>query len=244
MKTTENTVLVTGGGSGIGFEIAKAFHKLGNEVIITGRNPKKLEAAAEKIGGAQFFVCDITSEYDVKNLIRHLEKNFPKINILVNNAGEANLHNLKTGDKVFKNASSEIMTNYLSVVRLVEKLLPTLLKKESAIVNVSSLVAFSPAESLPTYSASKAALHSYTQILRHTLRSTPVKVFELMPPLVDTDMTTEIHSPNKLNPSLVAAELMNAMTLDNFEIKVASTNDFYHLYLSSPEKALEYLNSN
>jgi uncharacterized oxidoreductase len=132
----------------------------------------------------------------------------------------------------------------LAIVNLTEKLLPLLkAQKEAAIVNVSSIVVFAPGASLPTYAASKAALHSYTRSLGYALKDTGVKVFELMPPLVDTELSKEIGGHNGIPPLQVAEELLAGLTNDVAEIHVGGTADMYKLYLSSPEKALIALNS-
>lgn len=244
MKTTGNTILITGGGSGIGFETAKLFAQKGNKVIITGRNAKKLEEAVQYIENGSFISCDVTDEQQVQQLVKTIEKDFGSLNILMNNAGQAMLYKLGEAPNAYKNASAEIMTNYLATVLLTDSLLPLLKQqKEAAVINVSSIVAFSPGLMLPTYSASKAALHSYTQILRLSLSQTStVKVFEVMPPLVDTEFAKDIASETKISPLAVAEELVKDMEANHYEIKVASTKDFYQHYLSSPENALLSMN--
>lgn len=244
MKTSQNTILITGGGSGIGFEIAKLFSN-DNQVIITGRNAEKLQNAASKLKNTTPIVADITNEKDVKTLVETLKKDFPNLNILINNAGIASVFDLATPEiDGFKKASDEIITNYLSIVRLTENLLPVLNTKDSAIVNVSSIVAFVPAKSLPTYSASKAALHSYTKTLRLSLADTNVKVFELMPPLVNTDFSKEIGGENGVSPELLATDLFKAFENDQFEIHTGQTAGMFDLYRSNPEEALAAMNSN
>ena len=136
-----------------------------------------------------------------------------------------------------------MLTNYLSIIRLTEKLLPQLTgRPKAAIVNVSSIVAFAPNTSLATYGASKAALHSYTQSLRHTLKATSVKVFELMPPLVDTEFSQEIGGSNGIPPQEVATSLLEALENDTYEIHTGNTADLYKVFLSSPQEAFNMLN--
>ncbi len=246
MKTQNNTILITGGSAGIGFEMAKLFSQNGNKVIITGRNAERLNKATAQLENVTSFVSDVTNAEDTEQLVAILKKDFPSLNIVINNAGFAHVYNLvDTNVNVFEKSQEEIITNYLSIVRLNEKLLPLLSQNgDSAIVNVSSIVAFAPAFSIPSYSVSKAALHSYSKILRYTLaKSTNVKVFELMPPLVDTDFSTEIGGSNGIKPIVVAERLFEGLKNDEYEIHVGFTADFYQLYLSSPEKALEALNS-
>ena len=244
MKTSQNTILITGGGSGIGFEIAKLFSN-DNHVIITGRNTEKLQKAASQLKNTTAIAADITNANDVKSLVETLKKDFPNLNILINNAGIASVFDLATPKiNAFEKASEEINTNYLSIVRLTENLLPVLNTKDSAIVNVSSIVAFVPAKSLPTYSASKAALHSYTKTLRLSLANTSVKVFELMPPLVNTDFSKEIGGENGVSPELLATDLFKAFETDQFEIQTGQTAGMFDLYRSNPSEALAAMNSN
>ena len=244
MKTSQNTILITGGGSGIGFEIAKLFSN-DNHIIITGRNSEKLQKAASELKNTTAIVADITNENDIEILVKTIKKDFPNLNILINNAGSAAVFNLATpAINAFEKASAEINTNYLSVVRLTEKLLPILNQKDSAIVNVSSIVAFVPGAYLPTYSASKAALHSYTKILRWSLKDTSVKVFELMPPLVNTDFSKEIGGENGVSPELLATDLCKAFQNDQYEIHTGQTAGMFDLYRSNPAEALAAMNSN
>jgi uncharacterized oxidoreductase len=246
MKTNKNTILITGGGSGIGFEFAKLFSEAGNQVIITGRNEDKLKDAASKLQNVSTIACDITNEEEVNRLARQISTDFPDLNILINNAGNASLYNILTpGINAFEKAHDEINTNFLSILRLTEKLLPVLnLKKEAAVVNVSSIVALVPSLALATYSASKAALHSYTQSLRIALeKETNTKVFEIMPPLVNTDFSKAIGGENGISPAQVASDLFNAMEEDRYEIHVGQTSAIYDLFHSSPADALVAMNS-
>lgn len=243
MKTTQNTVLITGGGSGIGFEMAKAFAALGNLVIITGRDKNRLESAASKIDGVATIQCDVTKPADVENLVKKLLNEFPSLNIVINNAGLVYVHELTGEEKIFSQASEEILTNYLSTIRLNEELMSILKsQKESAIVNVSSIVAFVPSQRMATYSASKAALHSYSQALRLSLSNTAVKVFELMPPLVNTAFSKEIGGERGIAPAIVAEELIKAFEKNSYEIHVGQTASLFELYRTSPLEALRIMN--
>lgn len=243
MKSTNNTVLITGGSAGIGLEMAKLFAAGGNQVIITGRNAERLQKAADSIPGVTAIPFDVTRQQDVDALAERLQKDFPTLNLLINNAGQAFVYNPATSTDGFEKAGAEMLTNYLSVIRLTEKLLPLLHKQpEAAIVNVTSIVAFVPGSRLSTYAASKAALHSYSQSLRIALGDTKVKVFELMPPLVDTEFSKEIDGHNGIPPQKVASDLLEALAKDEYEIHVGGTADLYRLFLSSPAQALQVMN--
>jgi uncharacterized oxidoreductase len=244
MKTTNNTVLITGGSAGIGLEIAKQLLAKGNKVIIVGRDKKRLENALAVLPGATGIVSDVSKSEDATALVSRIEKDFPGLNLLINNAGYAGVADLANTTDAYTLAEGEILTNYLAIVRLNEKLLPILKKQaEAAIVNVSSVVAFVPSQAIPTYSASKAALHSYTQSLRLSLdKASAVKVFELMPPLVNTEFSKEIGGENGIHPSVVADDLLKALESDTYEIRVGNTENIYQLHLSSPANALAVMN--
>jgi len=244
MKTTNNTVLITGGSAGIGFEIAKALTEKGNHVIITGRNEERLKAAAAKLRNVSTIAFDVSKEADIQRLAATIAKDFPQVNMLINNAGQAYYYDITNNDAVYDYAKDEIQVNYLSVINLNNQLLSVLSKNENAaIVNVSSIVAFVPGSRLATYAASKAALHSYTQSLRHKLaQSSGIKVFELMPPLVNTDFSKEIGGENGIAPAVVAEELMQAFEKDQYEIHVAGTADLRKLFFANPEAAFEVMN--
>jgi len=244
MKTTNNTILITGGSAGIGLELAKLFTQKNNHVIILGRNEDRLQKAAAQLQNVTAIAADVSDEKDLEDLVKRLEKDFPNLNVVINNAGRALVYKLGINANAADNALDEMQTNYFSIIRLTEKLLPILNKqKESAVVNVSSIVAFVPGGSLPTYSASKAALHSYTQTLRLALKDTPVKVFELMPPLVNTDFSKEIGGSNGISPTVVAQDLVNAFEKDEYEVHVGNTADMYKLFRSSPAEAFAAMNS-
>lgn len=246
MNTTNNTILITGGSAGIGFEIAKLFSQKGNHVIITGRNAEKLEKAAAQLQHVTAIVSDVNNEADVNILAERLNKDFPQLNILINNAGNVSVYSLLDNEaNAAEKAREEMQTNYFSVINLTEKLLPLLHKqKEAAIVNVTSITALVPALSIPTYSASKAALRSYSQALRLSLsKNSAIKVFELLPPLVNTDFSKEIGGEKGIDPSVVASDLFNAIQNEEYEVQVGGTASIYKLFLNSPSQALLALNS-
>jgi uncharacterized oxidoreductase len=244
MNITSKTVLITGGGSGIGFEIAKLLSKKGNKVIITGRSEAKLQEAASQLNNVTAIASDVNNPKEIDNLIGRIKAEFGSLDILINNAGQAYIHKLDAGADAAGKAAEEMQTNYISVISLTEKLLPLLkAQKEAAIVNVTSIVVFAPGINLPTYAASKAALHSYTQALRYTLAiNTGIKVFELMPPLVNTGLSKDIGGENGIHPEVVAEGLIEGLENDNYELHIGATADIYKLFLTSPQDALNALN--
>jgi uncharacterized oxidoreductase len=245
MKTTNNTILITGGSAGIGFEMAKLFSEAGNQVIITGRNKERMDKAIAKLKNTTDIVSNVSNAEDVDSLVAKLQKDYPNLNVVINNAGSANYYDMtEPGINAFEKASEEIMTNYLAIIRLNEKLLPLLKQQsEAAIVNVSSIVAFAArANGLPTYGASKAALHSYTNSLRIMLEESSVKVFELMPPLVNTEFSAVIGGENGIPPKQVADDLLAAFENNEYEIHVGNTADIFNNFFPLSPKAVLAMN--
>jgi len=245
MNTTNNTVLITGGSAGIGFAIAALFSETGNQVIITGRDEQRLKAAASRLKNTTAIVSDVSDPAQVDALVEKVNREFPHLNILINNAGKAYYYGSGKPTDVAGKAAEEMLTNYTSVISLTEKLQPLLEKqKAAAVVNVSSIVAFAPGARLATYAASKAALHSYTQSLRLTLaKTTNIKVFELMPPLVNTEFSKEIGGEKGIPPRQVAEDLLAALANDHYQIHVGNTELIYQLSLSSPTEAFQAMNA-
>jgi uncharacterized oxidoreductase len=188
MNLTNNTILITGGSSGIGRGLAEAFQALGNRVIIAGRRQHALDEVTDASPGMASMVLDIDNPDAIRSFVADVTELHPTLNILINNAGIMRPENLKAHRVA--DAEAIITTNLLGPMRLTAALVPHLLRQPcSAIINVSSGLAFVPFPVTPTYSATKAALHSYTQSLRVQLRETPVEIIEIIPPAVATNLT-------------------------------------------------------
>jgi uncharacterized oxidoreductase len=190
MQLTGNTVLVTGGGTGIGRGLAKAFHESGNKVVIVGRRVELLKKVAEANPGIEYLSLDQGDAADVRRFAIELKDHHPDVNVLVNNAGIQRVEDITSGGP--GTAELTIAINLLGPIRLTAAVLHQLLgKPHAAILNVTSALAFMPSALTPTYCASKAALHSYTQSLRYQLRDTSVQVIEIIPPQVQTALQGE-----------------------------------------------------
>jgi uncharacterized oxidoreductase len=189
MKTTGNTILITGGGSGIGRGLAAAFHALGNTVIISGRRRQALDETIAAYPGMHALPFDIDDPASIRGFAEQLGHQFPQLNVLVNNAGIMRPEKLDASDIDLDTAEATITTNLLGPMRLTAALLPLLRRQPvSTVMTVSSGLAFVPMTATPTYSATKAAIHSWSQSLRYQLKATTTEVIEIIPPYVQTEL--------------------------------------------------------
>jgi uncharacterized oxidoreductase len=189
MKITGNTMLITGGASGIGRGLAEKFHALGNQVIIAGRRKQALDETTKANPGMKSVTLNVEDRASIRAVVAQLAKECPELNVVINNAGIMRAENLLAQQDDLVDAEATVTTNLLGPIRLTAALLPMLRKQPySAIINVSSGLAFVPMAITPTYCATKAAIHSYTQSLRYQLKGSTTEVLELIPPYVGTEL--------------------------------------------------------
>jgi uncharacterized oxidoreductase len=211
MNTSGNTILITGGGSGIGRGLAEAFHSLGNQVIIAGRRRSALDATTAANPGMQSVALDLEKN-DIRAFAASVVARFPKLNVLINNAGIMRPERLNAETVDLTDSEATVTTNLLGPIRLTAALLPHLKKQPgAAIINVSSGLAFVALTLTPTYCATKAALHSYTQSLRYQLKSTKVEVLESIPPYVATDLMGGAKDPRAMPLNEFISETMEIL---------------------------------
>ena len=213
MKTTGNTILITGGGSGIGRGLAEAFHALGNRVIIAGRRQQALDETTAAHPGMSSLTLDVADPAAIRSFAAQLETQFPVVNVLINNAGLMRLEDLQAQQEDLADVEIIVATNLLGPIRLTAALLPLLKRQRySAIMNVSSGLAFVPLTTTPTYCATKAAIHSYTQSLRYQLQGSTTEVLELIPPYVATDLLNGAEDPRAMPLDKFIAEVMEILS--------------------------------
>ncbi|PZT96199.1 MAG: oxidoreductase [Brevundimonas sp.] len=189
MNITGNTILITGGGSGIGRALAEALHARGNQVVITGRRESALKAVVEANPGMAWAALDVADPAAIRAFAAQVVRDHPALNVVINNAGIMLAEDLKAEPFDLDVVEATITTNLLGPIRLTTALLPHLrAQTASTVITVSSGLAFVPLVATPTYNASKAAIHSWTQSLRRQLADTSVEVLELAPPAVATDL--------------------------------------------------------
>ncbi|MCB0820348.1 MAG: SDR family NAD(P)-dependent oxidoreductase [Bacteroidetes bacterium] len=185
MNLTNNKILITGGGTGIGKGLAQLFHQLGNSVIICGRRKDVLKQVENELPGVISYSCDLLSENERESLMKKLETEHPDLNVLINNAGIQNWMKPEDSD-FFERAKMEIKINVEAPVHLTQLFLAY--RKAKTVINVSSGLAFTQLSNVPVYCSTKAFLHSYTRSMRHLLKSGNMEVIEIIPPALNTDL--------------------------------------------------------
>jgi uncharacterized oxidoreductase len=226
MNIEGNTILITGGATGIGFALAEILSKAGNEVVICGRRQHRLLEAQDRLPNIHIKTCDVADAEARTTLFEWAVANFPNLNILVNNAGIQRQIDFLTGTKDLLSGENEIETNLQAPVYLSALFIPHLMKQsEAAIVNISSGLGFIPLAIMPIYCATKAAVHSFSLSLRHQLRNTTIKVFEIIPPTVDTELDKGARGrrgqeDRGIKPEEVAEATLKALKEDEFEAAV------------------------
>jgi len=245
-----NTVLITGGATGIGFALAEKFVNAGSVVIVCGRRKRKLQAAKHKLPTIHIRQCDVSVESQRRSLLRWATTRFPDLNILVNNAGIQRQMDF-TSPTVTKFPSpkdDEVTINLTAPIRLCALFTPRLLKrKEAAIVNISSGLAFVPIAMMPIYCATKAAIHSFTISLRHQLRDTSVRVFEASPPTTDTNLDESFAGEQEqayrgISPQEVAAAIIEGIKAGNEEIIIGEARELYQAAMRNSDAKFRQLN--
>ncbi|MFD1873114.1 SDR family oxidoreductase [Hymenobacter bucti] len=224
MNLTNQTVLITGATSGIGLNLAIELHKLGNQVIICGRRQERLAELAAQHPGLATRVCDVSEAAQRESLAAWATATYPSLNVLVNNAGFMQLHDL-TQALDSEKITAEITTDLIAPIHLGSLLAVHLAQQPTAaIINVTSGLAFTPLASMPVYCAAKAGLHSFCLSLRYQLRDTAVRVFEIVPPAVHTEFSQvggyDISNDNAMNVNDFVQEVLRVLAQDQYEVGI------------------------
>jgi len=241
--------LITGGATGIGFALAEAFVKAGNKVLICGRREARLQQARAKLPQIQTRQCDLSKKEDRESFCNWLRDNHKGLNILVNNAGIQRAIDLRKGTAELFDGEDEVQINFAAPIHLSAYFAPLLSKKkEAAIINVSSGLGFVPIAAMPVYCATKAGIHMFTISLRHQLKDTTVKVFEIVPPAVNTELGKDTTGESEqeyrgIPPSVVAAATLKALANDEYEVVVGEARDLVEGARKDFSKSFQELNS-
>lgn len=249
MKLSGNTVLITGGGTGIGRAIAEEFLRQGSEVLICGRRGDKLKEAQEKLPGIHARRCDLAVPEDRQALLEWATGSFPRLNVLINNAGIQKMVDFTQGMVDLQSEEDEIEINFSVPVLLSALFIPHLMNQpESAIMNVSSGLAFIPIASMPVYCATKAALHSFTRSLRFQLKDTPIKVFEIIPPTVDSQLDRGSRdlrgmTDRGITSAETARAALDSVARDEYEIAIGGAQFLRRAFREEPEQQFLRMNA-
>ncbi|WP_420155790.1 SDR family oxidoreductase [Siphonobacter sp.] len=228
MNLTQQTILITGATSGIGLHLASRLHQLGNQVIACGRNQQQLDQVATEHVGIITYLCDITDDSQRRDLANWATTHYPTLNMVINNAGIMQQFDLTQSVDSAK-VMTELTTNLLAPIHLGSLFVEHLQRQSvAALVNVSSGLAFTPLASVPVYCATKAALHSFCLSQRHQLRNTSVRVFEIIPPAVGTNLGHQDHYDNS-NDELMPMNdfidaVINALQTDTYEAAIGAAD--------------------
>jgi uncharacterized oxidoreductase len=226
MKLTENTIFITGGGSGIGRGLAEALHKLGNKVIISGRRKSNLDATTQANPGMHAVELDIADSASIAAVAKKLIADYPALNVLINNAGVMLIDDAaeKIDDLLL---TSTITTNLMGPIRLTSALIEHLKKQvNAAVIYNTSALAFVPLALTGVYSSTKAALHSYVLSQRYRLKGTSVSVLEIAPPWVQTDLLNSSEEPRAMPLKEFIEETITVLGTDAEEILVDQAKSF------------------
>lgn len=233
MRMEGNTLLITGGTSGIGRGLAEAFHRRGNQVIVAGRRRERLEEVCAANPGMRSYPLDVTDANAIAATARHVAAAFPALNCVINNAGVQRSQDFAAGNPLDETAvAEEIATNLLGPMRVTAAFLPQLCGKPGAtLLNVSSGLAFVPMAQFAVYCATKAAVHSWTLSLRHQLRGAGVQVIEIIPPWVDTELggigkpQTRVEERRQMPLGAFIAETMRELETGGDELAIGDARN-------------------
>jgi uncharacterized oxidoreductase len=249
MDISRNTILITGGATGIGYAFAESFLEAGNEVIICGRREERLLEVQRAHPELHIKVCDVAEERDRRELVEWITADFSKLNILVNNAGIQRDIDFTKGISEFLSGGDEIKINLEAPIIMTGLFIPYLTgKKEAAIINVSSGLGFVPAARMPVYSSTKAGLHAFSMTIRQQLIKTGIKVFEVVPPAVDTELNQEGRAKRgnfkvDLKPGEFVAAVMKGLKNNIFEIGYGMTEGHIKASREDLDKSFQQMNS-
>ena len=225
MRLTGRTILITGGSAGIGLAFALKFLELGNEVIVTGRRQAVLDQVKASHPQLHTIRGDVANPEQVAALAARVKAEFPRLDVLMNNAGIGIPQNLSKPEADLAGTLAQLDVNVGGVIRVTSALIDLLTENRGTIINVSSMLALVPVPAMPVYSATKAAVHSYTQSLRFQLEDSGVEVIELMPPAVQTDMTSEFpEEVSKISTDELVSQTFAAFKAGTVEIRPGQTN--------------------
>lgn len=243
MNLSNNVVLITGGSSGLGLELAQKLAEKNNKVLVCGRNLKKLQNAKASLPSIDYFQCDISKVEDCYRLENWIKENYPDCNVLVNNAAIVNISNFDSNDNILAEAREEIETNLMAPIVLCKLFLPRLRSNANPhIINITTGLIYAPKADYPFYNATKAAVHSFTQVLRKQLEQSEIKVTEVMFPAVDTPWHNGKAPKIAITAQQAIQHMLKGLVANKKEIRVAGASKLYKISRIAPAFAFKIIN--
>ena len=244
MLLQNNTVFITGGSSGIGLELGKVLVKAGNKVIICGRSGEKLEAAKQMVPECIIYPCDLSDCKQCAALAEKLRINHPDLNVLINNAAIVHKAIFTEDLQIMEKLLAELQTNLIAPVQLIHAVIPILEKNRNAeIINITTGLIYSPRAKYPFYNATKAALHSFTQVLRHLMKGKNINIVEVMFPSVDTPWHGGTPPKMAISAEKAVAEMIKGLKKNHVEIRVGGAELLYRVSRIAPNFAFQKVNA-
>ncbi|MCB0460188.1 MAG: SDR family NAD(P)-dependent oxidoreductase [Flavobacteriaceae bacterium] len=244
MKLSNHTILITGGSSGIGLELSRRLIEKKNKVIICGRSEEQLQAAQYQIPELEIVKCDISDENQCRHLRDWIGKKFPEVNMLINNAAIVHKTDFFNTDNIIEMAKKEVETNFMAPLRLIHDLFPYIQKNTNpAIINITTGLIYTPRADYPFYNATKAALHSFTQVLRKQTESSNVQIIEVMFPAVKTPWHKGNPPKIAISTEKAVQEMLEGLEKGKSEIRIAGANLLYKISRIAPKFAFKKVNN-
>jgi uncharacterized oxidoreductase len=244
MEISNSTIVITGGSSGIGLEMCKQFIDNGNVVIACSRSLDKLEKAKKQLPNLIVYQCDIADENHCSNFVKWIKTNYPKVNVLINNAAIVSTTNFIDDDFILDKLEHEITTNFIAPIRLIKLLYPQLIKNNNPkIINITTGLVYVPRVNYTFYNATKAALHSFTQVLRNQVENKKIQIIEVLFPAVDTSWHNGNTPKIAISPEKAVSEMIKGINRNKVEIRVSKVKLLYFLFRLAPQLAFKKINN-
>ncbi|MFA6977727.1 MAG: SDR family NAD(P)-dependent oxidoreductase [Ignavibacteriaceae bacterium] len=244
MVLQKNTILITGGSSGIGLALAKKLIEKNNKVLICSRSNEKLEKAKTNNPAVEIFQCDISKEKECERLTDWIKEKHPECNILINNAAVVRIADFNKDEKIIEKANAEIQTNLLAPIILSKFLIPIIENNPNPkLINITSGLAYVPKTTYPFYNATKAALHSFTQVLRVQMQKSAIDIIEVFFPVVDTPFHKGNPPRGAISAIKAVDEMITGIEKGKMEIRVGIIKMLYVMLRIAPKFIFKKLNS-
>ena len=244
MEISNSTVIITGGSSGIGFEMCRQLIERGNKIIACSRSSDKLALAKKQLPDLIIYQCDIAQESECVSFAEWISKNHPETNVLINNAAIVSITNFIDDELILEKMNDEVATNLTAPIRLIKLLYPILIKNSnSKIINITTGLVYVPRTIYTFYNATKSALHSFTQVLRSQLQKENIQIIEVMFPAVDTPWHKGNAPKIAITPEKAVSEMLKGISRGKVEVRISKVRLLYFISRIAPKFAFKKINN-